>query len=98
MDGRWNHLRDVAGVSVILDTAVLPGSSSLFRWACFDRRQNRLRDVARRPVSLDTLPHTQIRASLGRDNHDPRSPSPFAHCAIAVSGTRYLDRLLMGES
>ena len=32
MDGRWNHLRDVAGVSVILGTAVLPGSSSLFRW------------------------------------------------------------------
>ena len=52
MDGRWNHLRDVAGVSVILGTAVLPGSSSLFRWACFDRRQNHLRDVAGQPVSL----------------------------------------------
>ena len=46
MDGRWNHLRDVAGVSVILGTAVLPGSSSLFRWAYFDGRQNYLRDVA----------------------------------------------------
>ena len=40
MDGRWNHLRDVAGVSVILDTAVLPGSSSLFRWARVYRTAN----------------------------------------------------------
>ena len=52
-----------------------PVGSSPARWAYFDGRQNRLRDVARRPVSLDTLSHTQIRASLGRANHDPRNPA-----------------------
>ena len=41
MDGRWNHLRDVAGVSVILGTVVLPGSSSLFRWAISARETRR---------------------------------------------------------
>ena len=34
--------------------------------------------------------HTKIRASLGRATHDHRSPSSFAHCAIAA---RHLDRM-----
>ena len=33
MHGRWNHLRDVAGGSVILCTATLTRWSSLFGWA-----------------------------------------------------------------
>ncbi len=32
VDGRQNHLRDVAGGSVVLDTAILIESSSLFGW------------------------------------------------------------------
>ena len=32
MDSRWYHLRDVAGDSVNLATAILTGSSSLFGW------------------------------------------------------------------
>ena len=32
LDGRQNRLRDVARGSVILDTATLAGSSSLFEW------------------------------------------------------------------
>ena len=32
VDGRQNHLRDVAGGSVFLGTATLTGSSSLFGW------------------------------------------------------------------
>ena len=37
MDGRQNCLRDVAGGSVILGTAVLTGSSSLSTWTRLSR-------------------------------------------------------------
>ena len=40
MDGRQNHLRDVAGASVVLDTAILIESSSLFGWAKGDCTTN----------------------------------------------------------
>ena len=45
MDGRWYHLRDVVGGSVILAIAILTGSSSLFESTNVHGRQNRLRTV-----------------------------------------------------
>ena len=50
------------GGSVILGTAMLRGSSILFGWACFDRRQNHLRDVAGRPMSLRRTPASLVAA------------------------------------
>ena len=47
------------GGSVILGTAILAGSSSLFRWAYFDDRQNHLRDVAGKPmIPYGLIPNT----------------------------------------
>ena len=51
VDGRQKRLRAAVGGSVVLGTATLAGSSSLFGWAYFNDRQNHLRDVAGEPVN-----------------------------------------------
>ena len=73
MDSRWYRLRDVVGGPVILDTAILTESSSLFWWAYFDDRQNCLRDVVGGSVNL-IGPWTQ---SFGLQHSALSPPPPF---------------------
>ena len=64
--GRWNHLRDVVGGSVILGGTNPGGNSRLLQRAYFDDRPNCLRDVAR-TVScseMDPDSHSKNRRDL----------------------------------
>ena len=60
MDGRWNHLRDVAGGPVILGTATLMGSSSLFGWISLDRLRGDIAvDFSRVAYEGDSVEHCE---------------------------------------
>ena len=65
VDGRQNHLRDVSKASVVLDTAILIESSSLFGWAKRDSYSwgpSRRAASSSLPRSMEPLPKSTDRS------------------------------------
>ena len=89
VDGRQNHLRDVARGSVILGIAILTGTSSLFGWAA----SRTSRQITRRALRRSHLgsgpslggPGVIIAVPLSLTIYNPRQDmQPFVNAILEV--------------